>query len=84
VTIADILASVMALEKEISDTPVGAPEFAAIVTQIADIQRELERTRSVQGPLIPDASSPKTADEESAIYLERSLRSLMKAAEAKR
>ena len=83
-TIADILASVMALEKEISDTPVGAPEFGAIVTQIAEIQRELERTRSVQGALVPDASSSKTADEESAIDLERSLRSLMKAAEAKR
>ncbi|MEO8261534.1 MAG: hypothetical protein ABI566_03105 [Pseudolysinimonas sp.] len=78
-----ILEAVMAVEQEIEVTPPGAPEFATIVSRIADLQRELERARSVLGPLIPDASRPKSADEESAASLELALRSLGQAATSK-
>jgi hypothetical protein len=74
----------VALEREIEEAPPGAPELAAVVARIAELQDQLERARSVLGALVPDSSSPKSADEESAIYLERMLRSLMQAATAKR
>ena len=82
-TIQKLLEAVMALEKEIEDTPPGAPEFAAIVFRVAELQSELERARSVLGPLIPDASRSKSTDEESAAFLERALRSLSEAARSK-
>ncbi len=72
------------LEKEIEDAPPGAPELAAIVARIAELQGELERTRSVQGPLVPDSSSPPSAAQMSGGYLADTLRSLLKAASSKR
>jgi hypothetical protein len=84
VTIKDLLDAVAAVEDEIIKTPPGAPELASIVARIVELQGELERTRSVLGPVIPDASSPPSADEKSADDLERALRSLLSAASSKR
>ena len=83
-TIKEILDAVVAVEAEIINTPPGAPELAATVARIVDLQGELERTRSALGPLVPDASSPPTADEQSAADLERALGSLLSAANSKR
>jgi hypothetical protein len=84
VTIKELLDAVAAVEDEIIKTPPGAPEFASIVARIVELQGELERTRSVLGPVIPDASSPPTSDEKSADDLERALNSLLSAASSKR
>ena len=84
VRIQQIVDAVRAIEAEIERTPAGAPEYAAIVARIAELERELKRAGAVLGPLIPNASSPKSADEESVVYLGRALQSLMKASEAKR
>ena len=72
------------LEKEIEDAQPGAPELAAIVARIGELQGDLERTISVQGPLVPDASSPPSADQVSGRYLVETLRNLLKAASSKR
>jgi hypothetical protein len=83
VTLKEILDAVVAVEAEIKTAAPGSPELAAVTTRIADLQGELERTRSTMGPLVPDASTPSNADEKSAINLEHALRSLMTAANAK-
>ena len=83
-TIDELHDATVAVEREIEDAPPGAPELAAAVARITELQKELERTRGALGPLVPDASSPKSGEEESAVYLERTLRSLMEAATSKR
>ena len=83
-TIQELLEAAVKLEQEIEATPVGAPELAAIVARISELQGELERTRSVQGPLVPDSSSPPSPDEVSGARLEDMLRSLLEAASSKR
>lgn len=83
-TILELLVAVAALEDEITALPPGAPELAAVIARIGELRGELERTRGGLGPLVPDASSPPSADEQSADQLERSLRSLLSAARSKR
>jgi hypothetical protein len=83
VTIPELFAAVVDVQRAIEETPPGAPELAATVARIAELRGELERTRSALGPLIPDATGPQTPDETSAADLERSLESLMKAARSK-
>lgn len=83
-TIQQILDAAMRVANEIETTPPGAPEFAATVARITQLQEELERTRSVMGPLVPDSSRPPSSDEVSGVYLERTLRDLLKAASSKR
>jgi hypothetical protein len=83
-TIQEILDAAMKVELEIEATPPGDPGFASMVARIVELQGELERTRSVQGPLVPDSSSPPTSDEVSGAYLEKTLRDLLAAASSKR
>jgi hypothetical protein len=83
-TIDEIHVAAVKLEKEIEDAPPGAPELAAIATRIGELQNELERARSVQGALVPDSSSPRSADEVSGDYLVDTLRNLLNAASSKR
>jgi hypothetical protein len=58
-------------------------ELGDVVARIRELQDELERARSVLGPLIPDASSPKSPEEKSADDLATILANLMSAATAK-
>ena len=83
-TINEIHEAAVRLEKEIEDTPPGAPELAAIVERLGELQGELDRARSVLGPLVPDSSSPPSAAEVSGGYLESTLRNLLEAASSKR
>lgn len=83
-TIDQIHDAAVNLEKEIEDTPPGAPELAAIVARIGELQGELERARSVLGPLVPDSSSPSSPEKVSGGYLVDMLRNLLEAASLKR
>jgi hypothetical protein len=83
-TIDEIHDEAVKLEREIEDTPPGAPELGAIVARIGELRDELERTRSVQGPLVPDSSSPPSSGEVSGAYLADILHNLFEAASAKR
>jgi hypothetical protein len=74
---------VVELEREIMELPPAAPELAAIVARIRELEGELERARGALGPLVPDASSPKSPEEQSADDLARALGSLMRAAAAR-
>jgi hypothetical protein len=65
-TIDDIHAASVEIEREIIDLAPAAPELSAVIARIRGLQDELERARAVLGPLIPDASSPKSPAEQSA------------------
>jgi hypothetical protein len=82
-TVDEIHDQVVAIEREITELPPGAPELAAVVARIRGLADDLERTRSALGPLIPDAASPKSPEETSADELAAALVSLRRAAEAK-
>ena len=79
-----ILESVERLTTEVEEAQPGAPELAAVVASVSDLQRRLERVRSVLGPLVPDANREPSLDEETAASLDRALTSLLGTAEAKR
>ena len=83
-TIDEIHDEVVALEREIRDVAPASPELSAVIARIRELRGELERARSVLGPLIPDAASPKSPVERSADDLDAALTSLMRAATAKR
>lgn len=83
VTIQEILDAVMTLERDIERARVGSPDLAASIARIGELQGELERVRGMQGPLVPDASSPKSPAEQSVDDLDRALRNLLSAASAK-
>jgi len=76
--------AVAAIETEITETPVGAPELAGTVARIAVLEGELEGIRAALGPLVPDAASPPSEEEQTVRELERALRNLKTAAEARR
>ncbi len=78
-----ILESVQRLGTEVEQAEPGAPELAVVVAEVGDLQRRLERVRSVMGPLVPDANREPDVDERAAANLERALSSLRRAAEAR-
>jgi hypothetical protein len=71
------------IEREIVDLEPGSPELAAIVARLRRLQGDLERTRGAMGPLVPDASSPKSLEERTADDLASTLANLLRAAAAK-
>jgi hypothetical protein len=78
-----ILDSVARLGTEVEEAEPGAPELAAVVATVIDLQGRLERVRSVMGPLIPDANREPDLDEKTGVNLERALASLLRAAKAR-
>lgn len=82
-TIQQILDEVAELEREITDLPSGSSELPEIQGRISDLLAETERLRSLQGALVPDASSPSSLAEKSVDELEAALRSLRSAATSK-
>jgi hypothetical protein len=82
-TVDQIHEEVVKIEGEIEELAPGSPELAAVVARIRDLGGELERARGVLGPLVPDAASPKSAEEVSADALDGALANLMRAATAK-
>jgi hypothetical protein len=83
VTIDEIHDRVVELEQTIMEVGPGSPELAAVVAHIRELQGELERARGALGPLVPDASSPKSPAEQSADELGSALTNLLRAATAK-
>jgi len=75
--------SVVRLGTEVEQAEPGAPELAAVVATVIELQGRLRRVRSVMGPLVPDANREPDFDEETAANLERALTSLRRAAEAR-
>ena len=73
--------SVVRLGMEVEEAEPGAPELAAIVATVIALQGQLERVRSVMGPLVLNANRQPDPDEETADNLERALNSLRRAAE---
>lgn len=78
-----ILESVQRLGTKVEQAEPGAPELAAVVAEVGDLQRRLERVRSVLGPLMPDANREPDLNEKAAANLERDLSSLRRAAVAR-
>ena len=78
-----ILDSVARLGTEVEQAEPGAPELAAVVASVIDLQGRLEQVRSVLGPLVPDANREPSPDEKTADHLEQALTSLRQAAEAR-
>jgi hypothetical protein len=78
-TIDEIHAAVVELQQEIPEIPPGAPEMGSVLARIHELQDELARIRGNYGPLIPDPTSPSSA-EQSANELAEALRSLQEAA----
>jgi hypothetical protein len=82
-TIQEILDAVAELERQITDLPPGAPELVDVLARISDLEAELERIRGLEGPLVPDASSPPSLAEKSIADLTNALRDLRSAANSK-
>lgn len=82
-TLDEILRSTMTIEEEIERAAPGSPDLPDVVARLQLLRGELERTRGLQGPLIPDATRPPTDDQKSGEGLERTITSLMAAARAK-
>jgi hypothetical protein len=78
-----ILDSVARLGTEVEQAEQGAPELAAVIATVTDLQGRLERVRSVLGPLVPDANREPSDDEKTAANLDQALASLRYAAEAR-
>ena len=76
-----IFDSVARMGTEVEEAEPGAPELAAVVATVKDLQGRLRRVRSVMVPLVPDANRQPDPDEETAANLERALDSLLRAAE---
>jgi hypothetical protein len=83
-TLDEIHAAVVEVEREIPALAPAAPGVSDVMGRIRMLQGELERTRGVLGPLVPDAASPKSPDEQRADDLAAALGSLLQAADAKR
>jgi len=79
----EILRSTMSIEEQIEHARPGSPELGDALTRLRELQGELERTRGLQGALIPDAQRPLTDDQKSGEGLQRTITSLMAAARAK-
>ena len=82
-TLDEILKSTMRIEEQIEASAPASPELSEAVARLHELQGELERVRGLQGALIPDARRPATDNEKSAEGLERTIRSLLAAANAK-
>jgi len=82
-TLDEILKNTMAVEEQIERSTPGSPDLAAAVSRLHELDGELQRTRGLQGELIPDASRPLTSDQQSAEGLGRTIRSLLAAAHSK-
>jgi hypothetical protein len=82
-TIQEILDAVAEQERQITDLRPGAPELQDVLSRISGLEAEVEQMRSVQGPLVPDASSPPTLTEKSLDELAEALRNLRRAAHSK-
>jgi hypothetical protein len=78
-TIQEILDAVAEQEREITDLPPGSPQLRDALARVSDLEAEVERQRSLQGPLVPDASSPPTLEEKSLAELAEALHSLRRA-----
>ena len=83
-TLDEILKSAMTLEEEIERSAPGSPELGPTVERLRALQAELERTRGLQTPLIPDAGRAPSDNQQSAEGLARTIHSLLAAAESKR
>jgi hypothetical protein len=83
VTIQQIIDAVGELETEIARRPAGDPELVATIPRIAQLQWELQLIRGLQGPLVPDASSPPSLAEQSVAELDEALKDLKAAAAMK-
>jgi len=82
-TINEIYEQTIGIQHEITDLAPGSPELSAVIARIRELQGELERARSVLGPLVPDAKSPRGVVERTGDELADVLASLMRAATAK-
>lgn len=82
-TLDEILKGTMAIEEQIERGTPGSPELSAAVARLRELQAELDRTRGLQAPLIPDSTRPLTDDQKSAEGLARAIRSLLAAAQSK-
>jgi hypothetical protein len=82
-TIQQIIDAVADLQRGITDLPPGAPELREDLARISDLEAEVEKLRSVQGPLVPDADSPPSLAEKSTAELADALRDLRRAATLK-
>ena len=82
-TLDEILRSTMTLEEQIERAAPGSPDLADVVARLQGLHGELQRTRGLQGALIPDTARPLTDDQKSGEGLERTITSLMAAARAK-
>ena len=82
-TLDEILKSTMQLEEQIERSAPASPQLSDAVSRLHQLQGELERTRGLQGALIPDAKRPLTDDQQSAEGLARTIHSLLAAANAK-
>jgi hypothetical protein len=82
-TIQELLDAVMAVEREIEKAPRGGPELEGIIGRIRELQAEVDRVGGLQGPLVPDAASPKSPEERTTVELGQALDSLMSAAHSK-
>lgn len=82
-TLDEILRSTMAIEEQIEGAASASPELEDAITRLRTLHGELERTRGLQGALIPDATRPLTDDQKSGEGLARTITSLMAAARAK-
>jgi hypothetical protein len=85
VDLQSVLDEVDRLDVEISSSQPGAASLAAVVNRIGDLQREVERLKGLQQPLVPDPDSAAAGESrsKSADGLGRSLESLLTAATAK-
>lgn len=82
-TLDEILKGTMELEERIERAAPGSPDLAEVVARLTSLRGELDRTRGLQGALIPDAKRPLTDDQKSGEGLDRTITSLMAAARAK-
>jgi hypothetical protein len=82
-TIQEIFEAVVNVETEITQREPGDPQLSQTIARVGELQRELDRVRGGMGPLIPDASSPPSAEEKTAAELDKTLCNLMSAAQSK-
>ena len=75
--------SVARLGTEVEQSEPGAPELAAVLASVIELQERLRRVRSVMGSLIPDADHQLELQEKTAVDLERALDGLRRAAESR-
>jgi hypothetical protein len=78
-----LLDEVAGLEVEVSRAPPGDPRMTATLARVDELERRLDELRGLQAPLVPDAERAPGEQERSAANLDRALRSIRAAAQAK-